>query len=708
MSKIRCFGCMEEYEGGSDTCPHCGYIQSQKVKESYYLEPGTILHAQYLIGRVLGYGGFGVAYMGYDLSLERKVAIKEYMPSDCATRALGETKVIIHDGNARTQYETQLKRFIEEAQKLARYNDLEGVVSIYDCFLENNTGYIVMEYVPYPTLKEKLKDDKKMPYQEAVDIMSQILNTLTIVHKDAIIHRDIAPDNIFVDENGKAKLTDFGAARFASTAHSRSLSIILKPGYAPAEQYTSRGEQGPWTDVYASAATLYRMITGKKPENAYNRSVSFKNEQKDILKKPSEMGIELPENIENAIINALHIQREDRYQSAQEFLDALGSSKRVALKKQTVIKEGKKSYKWVKPVMALLAVAVIGAGIYLVKETMDKPPVVEALPEEVIPDLAGLSYDEAMEKIKDCTLVITGRRYSNSVEYNRILDQVPAVGEPMKNGGQIEIVLSGGVQEIMMPDLLSLTEEEATQLAEGYGLKLSEDQIKREYSDLMQKGRVFGQSVSAGKKVDPNGVNLELAISLGKLDEETSVLTVPDLVGKTRQEADDILHALKDETGFTYSYGQISHENSATVPEGQIMSQSLEAGTEVRTSEAMEIVISDGPKMVEMPDLNLMSKAEADEKIQALNLKAKYVNKSSSNVKKGLVISQEVEAGKQIAEGTTVTITISSGPAPAKTQQTQQNSTSPTPTPSPSPSPSPSPTPTPSPAPSDDLGDWVL
>lgn len=201
MSKIRCFGCMEEYDSGT-VCPHCGYQQDEKVKEAYYLEPGTILHAQYLMGKVLGYGGFGVTYIGYDLSLNRKVAVKEYMPSDCATRIMGETQVIVNAGDARVQFKEQLKRFIEEAKRLARFNDVDGIVDIYDCFLENNTGYIVMEYIPHPTLKKTLKREKTLPYQQAVDITKKVLTSLMKVHEEGIIHRDIAPDNIYVSDEG--------------------------------------------------------------------------------------------------------------------------------------------------------------------------------------------------------------------------------------------------------------------------------------------------------------------------------------------------------------------------------------------------------------------------------------------------------------------------------------------------------------------------
>lgn len=161
-----------------------------------------------------------------------------------------------------------------------------------------------------------------------------MLYALEDVHKAGIIHRDIAPDNIFITNDGKVKLLDFGAARYATTLHSKSLSVILKPGYAPEEQYRTRGNQGPWTDVYAMAATLYRAVTGVIPEDSLERTAN------DTVKEPSKLGIKLPQNIENAIMNALNIKAEDRIQSAKEFADALAGEielERVIIKQKKMM-----------------------------------------------------------------------------------------------------------------------------------------------------------------------------------------------------------------------------------------------------------------------------------------------------------------------------------------------------------------------------------
>ena len=162
---------------------------------------------------------------------------------------------------------------------LAKFQDEPNIVHIYDCFEANNTAYIVMEYLEGESVKELLAREGKISTDQALDIVLKVAAALKKVHKEGIIHRDIAPDNIYILKNGDVKVLDFGAARYATTKHSKSLSVIIKPGYAPEEQYRSRGDQGPWTDVYALAATFYKMVTGVTPEDAMERSV------KDFLKK---------------------------------------------------------------------------------------------------------------------------------------------------------------------------------------------------------------------------------------------------------------------------------------------------------------------------------------------------------------------------------------------------------------------------------------
>lgn len=309
-----CYGCFQEKEPGA-VCPYCGFNENEE-KPYLALPLGSILNGRYMVGKVLGIGGFGITYLGYDLTLEIKVAIKEYMPSALATRHADQYSVVL-TGRVETDYRYGMERFLDEARILAKLQNTPHIVSVQNYFKENNTAYFVMEYIDGMSLKEYLASQgDKIPYAQAMTILEPIMEALEQVHALNLLHRDISPDNIYITSNGESRLLDFGAARFA-VGDGKSVSVILKHGYAPEEQYSSHGNQGPWTDVYAMGATLYRCITGVLPPDSIERVHG------DTLKKPSELGIRLPVNVENAIVKALALKTENRFTNMSEFIQAL-------------------------------------------------------------------------------------------------------------------------------------------------------------------------------------------------------------------------------------------------------------------------------------------------------------------------------------------------------------------------------------------------
>jgi len=210
-----------------------------------------------------------------------------------------------------------LNQFIREAQRLAMLNRFDGVVDIYDAFTENNTAYIVMQFLDGLTVKQMLDANGHIPYGTAREILLRVLRTLKLVHLEGLIHRDIAPDNIFITSQGEIKLLDFGAALLGSETSPRGASVILKPGYAPEEQYRNGGNQGPWTDLYAAAATFYKMVTGITPPESQERLES------DKLKRPSQCGVDLPQGVEDALMAALAIRSAERARTVDAFALAL-------------------------------------------------------------------------------------------------------------------------------------------------------------------------------------------------------------------------------------------------------------------------------------------------------------------------------------------------------------------------------------------------
>lgn len=665
----RCMGCMAELPDTEEVCGVCGYRKGTGVKEAYYLLPGKIVGKKYMAGKVLGYGGFGVTYIGWDTVLQRKVAIKEYLPSDFATRSYGTEMLTVFSGEATVQFQAGLDSFISEAKRLARFNSVSEIVDIYDCFMENGTGYIIMEFLEGVTVKELLKEKGQIPVSEAKRIVMSVLRGLKEVHKESIIHRDIAPDNIFITKDNEVKILDFGAARYAAAVQSRSLSVILKPGYAPEEQYRSRGEQGPWTDVYALGATFYRMVTGVRPQESIERMVE------DHLKTPTELGIQIDANVENAIMNSLNIRKEYRIQDAESFYQALGSEEEVV--RVIEEKEKEESVKfplWIKwstaaaGVLICVCLVLFATGnISFSRKVIESNTGTSALAEGecYVPDVSGMSYDEAKKILegKELNVVINGMNYSESIEKDRILSQKPVDGAKVSLQETIYVIMSGGNEEVMMPDLAGMEYEEAVSLLEAQNLVLKEDGITEEYSDVVEKGRIISQNIEAEERI---GVRTEitLSVSLGSLSTETAVLTVPDLTGITKKKAVARLEQLKEETGYTFPLGKVTKEYSDTVKKGRIISQSLAAGSEARTNQAIELVISKGPEMVQMPNVVYKTKEEAVKQLEDLGLKVEIAESYSSEVSEGLVISQSINADEKTTKGSTVTLTVSLGKEP--------------------------------------------
>ena len=314
----RCLNCMKEYSDEYSVCPFCGYTEGSLPKEIYHLYPGMMLINRYIIGTVLGFGGFGITYRAWDNELGVMVAIKEFYPNGLVNRVPGEKKVIIYQGSRSAEYQKQLKRFLEEAQNMAKFSTHFNIVNVYNFFEENNTAYIVMEFLNGISFKEYIKQSGgKVEESIAVSVIMSVLDALKEVHKHHIIHRDISADNIFICIGGKIKLIDFGAARFATGESEATMSVILKPGFAPPEQYQTKSKQSAYTDLYAVGAMLYQAVTGVKPEESINRKIE------DTLIRPKILNPEVSTNLDNVIMRAMAINPEIRFQSAEEFQNAL-------------------------------------------------------------------------------------------------------------------------------------------------------------------------------------------------------------------------------------------------------------------------------------------------------------------------------------------------------------------------------------------------
>ena len=449
MADKLCMGCMETYNDKYDVCPHCGYVDGTAPKEAYHLIPGTVIEGRYIVGKVIGNGGFGVTYIGYDPVLNQKIAIKEYLPGEFSTRAMGSPDVTVFSGEKEEQFASGIIKFVEEARRLAKFKHTPGIVDIHDSFQANHTAYIIMEYIDGETLKEKLEREGRIPVDEALNIMMPVIGALKEVHKEGILHRDISPDNIMISKTGEVKIIDFGAARFATTTHSRSLSVLVKPGYAPEEQYRSRGDQGTWTDVYACAATLYKMITGVTPEDAMERR------NKDTLLPPSKLGIKIPKNKENAIMNALNIRIEDRTQTADDleadlFSDQAVKRNKIHLKKMDI---GKWPI-WLKITSGVAAAAVCVFIVLLVTGVIKFADLFHSNRGQLengyvyAPEVVNIALAEAEKTVGDANLItqITDKQHSDEIAEDMVLQQNIPSGTVVQEKTVMELVVSAGYE----------------------------------------------------------------------------------------------------------------------------------------------------------------------------------------------------------------------------------------------------------------------
>lgn len=307
--------CRDFYRGWENVLPEEKNRRSDG-EDMRSLSPGTRLNNRYVIRKRIGSGGFGITYAADDELFEEKVALKEYFPQRTAYRA-NSTRV---NTDAPGEFNEGKQHFFQEAKVMSKFSRIPGMVRITNYFEANETGYIAMEYLDGFTLKEYMEFRWKIPMREMLGLIRPVVKTLAQIHAQGLIHRDISPDNIMLLKNGDIKLMDFGAARDYTGFGKKSLTVILKRAYAPVEQFQSHGMQGPWTDIFALSATIYRCIAGQIPEDALDRISGEK------ITRPSFYGADISEAAERVLMKGLALLPKDRYQSLDEFCSDLYGS----------------------------------------------------------------------------------------------------------------------------------------------------------------------------------------------------------------------------------------------------------------------------------------------------------------------------------------------------------------------------------------------
>lgn len=363
--KVRCSSCFQEYEDTFGLCPFCGYAPLDPPEEAFCLPPGTVIADRYIVGGMLALGGFGIVYRAWDKKLDAMLAIKEYYPSGIVNRLPGETNLILAAARREREFVHGKLRFLEEARNMAKFSTHKNIVNVFDFFEANNTAYIIMEYLDGRTMSQVLQQQNvPLPYDYCINIAESVCAALQAIHKENILHRDVSPDNIMICNNGTIKLFDFGAARFSAGVENR-VTVVVKPGFAPPEQYDKVNRQDPRTDIYALGATLYYAMTGTKPEESTNRKI------KDTLLEPSAIDSSIPANISTAIMRAMSIEPQYRFSTAEEFKAALTNGKKVASVKK---ERAKRKRRRIIGIMAalLIAIGIVAATFYALGRQKDE------------------------------------------------------------------------------------------------------------------------------------------------------------------------------------------------------------------------------------------------------------------------------------------------------------------------------------------------
>ena len=353
MANELCMNCFS-VKGPYEVCRYCGYVEGTPPEQPHYLRPGTVLKGHFIVGTAIGVGGFGITYKCYDATLGVIVAIKEFFPVGLVNRSPGEMKVGLLSGEKEKQYKNQIKRFLMEAQSIAQFGKANDIVNVFDYFEENNTAYIVMEYIDGVLLKDYLEKQGALSPDIAMTIIEPVVEALKKIHASGIIHRDISPDNIFIAGEDSVKVFDFGAAILNDESGAKEGEKVIKVGYSAPEQYRDSAGQGYFTDIYSIGAILYQMITGQKPIESTDR------EYKDELKSPLELGFDIEPNLDRAIMEALAVQPALRFQGIQQFDDAINGKRKAEYPKVKL--RIRKRKRIMVACMSLLALAAIGVG----------------------------------------------------------------------------------------------------------------------------------------------------------------------------------------------------------------------------------------------------------------------------------------------------------------------------------------------------------
>ncbi len=549
-----CMGCMSPMDD-DPKCPVCGYYDGTPYLPSY-LPPKTILNNRYIVGKLLRYNGEGATYIGYDNVTNKKVEVREFFPDTLCTRVPGSNLISINPRKL-VQYKNLMSEFSELHKSLMKMRTLSHICSVYEVFNENNSSYIVSEFVEGKTLKHYLQDNSgEISWHDVKKLFPPIFTTLSLLHNSGIIHRGLSLDTIYYTNTGDFKISGFCTA--AARTSNSDIAPELFAGFAAPEQYSSDSWQGTWTDVYSISAILYRCLSGCIPTESISRIGN------DSLVEPSQINSGIPENVSNVITNGLKVNHKARIQTITELVTRLFD--------QTNYSESKRS--------ETSTIIIPKQSVQQKKNNLSEDKEAKVKSSRIFLFVMGATLLCAILIVIFIFVFLGGENDKNNEnDYNN-----PSVSADVSSDESSSVLTSSSVvdvssendkQKVLLPDFVGSVYEN---LNEFYTKNLKIIPTY-DYNDKYEKGIIYEQDVEANKEVD-TGSKINVKVSKGPKN-----VQIPEYAGLTDKD-----YVIKlNEAGIKY---KVQPMESSEVAAGYVIQLSKSGTIDVSNNEELIVYVS--------------------------------------------------------------------------------------------------------------------
>ena len=597
---------------------------------------GKILNSRYELKQLIGTGGMADVHMATDSLLGRTVAVK-----------------ILHPQYAKDQ--VFVARFRQEAQAAANLNQ-SNIVNVYDWGIENSTYYLVMEYVEGRDLKDIILQGGQLLPERAAEIAMSICLALEAAHAQGIVHRDIKPQNVIVTYDNKIKVMDFGIARTTGgSAMTETGTIMGTAQYISPEQAQGRTAD-PRSDLYSLGVVLYEMLIGKVPFDGENPvAIAYKHVREDPL-PPSMINPDISPELEAVVMKALSKNPENRYQSSVEMYSDLERCLEGApvyatpvLPQQEASLGATRAYPAVPTTPRRRSLAWLWIGIIcvvaLVGIGIGAWALVSSIGGVAVPQVVGLNKSDAQQRLNEAGLEMKVEKTVIDAQKPKdtVISQDPAPGSKLDKGGTVQVVVSKGVEKVGVPNLVGITQAEASAALSSAGLKLGE--VSQEFTARAPKGVVISQSPTSGSQVAKDS-DVSVTVSKG-----AETVTVPDVAGMTQDAATQALAAVGLQVG-------VETQTSTTVPEGSVISQAPAAGQDVPKGSTVTITVAKQQPTVDVPNVVGMKKAAAKTTLEQKGFAVNIIQTVDPSKPVGQVYKQTPSSPSKAPGGSNVTIYV--------------------------------------------------